>query len=238
MEIEGIVIRTTPYRDQDVMVTIITKDGFVPFCARGTLKMESKNASSIIKFTKSKFNLYHGKEGFWLRNAQIVDSYSKCKANFDCLAVLELISELTVSLIASEDAKNIYSYLDKSLDLLERGFSPKTIAILYIAKALNASGYSMEIDACQKCGSKTSIVGLNIRSGGFVCDKCFNGLNDIKLSAHLLKMVRYIFKVDIDNFDKVEFDDEECEAIIPLLFEFIENVVDINLKSKKLFQKL
>lgn len=238
MEFEGIVIRLTPFRDHDAMVTVLSNDKIRSFLARGALKYESKSGPSVNIYTKSRFQLMRGKEGYALRNGEILDSFQKIKTNIDCLAVEDFLGELTNKLIQSDDAPEIYPFLERSLTLLDKGFSPFTVALIYFAKVLMVSGYSLNVDSCQICGKKDQIVALSYRDGGFICRDCFSPLKHAKWDVNKLKMIRYIFKVDIDNFNKVDFPKEDCLVLINELSKFIDDIAQLNLKSIELLKKI
>ena len=75
MEIEGIIIRQTPFQDNDMMVTVLTNEKIFSFLARGVMKIDSKNASSVNLFTYGQYNLMSGKKGKTLKNSVIINPY-------------------------------------------------------------------------------------------------------------------------------------------------------------------
>ena len=238
MGFEGIVIRQTPFREHDAMVTVLSNDKLRSFLARGVLKFESKFGPAVNIYSKSRFQISRGKEGYALRTAELLNSYEKVKTNIECLAVEDFLGELTNKLVQSDDANVIYSFLEKSLEALNDGFSPWTIALIYFAKVLDVAGYSINVDSCQICGKKDHIVALSYNDGGFICQDCFSALKHAKTSVMELKMVRYAFKVDIENLTKIEFDKKECLSIISDFNHFLEHVDQIKLKSIDLLKKI
>ena len=238
MEFEGIVIRQTPFRDHDAMVTVLSNDKIRSFLVRGALKYESKLGPSVNMYTKSRFQISRGKEGYALRNSEILDSYENIKTNIEALAVQDFLGELTNKLIQSDDSESIYPSLVRSLELLNSKFSPYTVAIIYFAKVLEAAGFGLNVDSCQICGKKDDIVALSYKDGGFICRKCLSPLKHVKSDPMKLKMVRYIFKVDLDNYSKVEFDKRACLEIILELSKFLDDVSQLSLKSIDLLKKI
>ena len=75
MEFEGIVIKTTPFRDQDAMVSILSSNKIYSVLARGVLKIDSKNAHRVSPFTLSRFNVMKTKEGYSLKNGELINSF-------------------------------------------------------------------------------------------------------------------------------------------------------------------
>ena len=238
MNFEGIVIRRTSYNNEAAMVTVLTKEKLRSFLCKGVLKITSKNSSSVNLFTKSNFTVFKGKEGDWLRSGEIISSYPNIINDFNKLAALDFISEITNSFIGTNDTKEIYDFLSKSLDLLNTNFSTLTVCLVYFAKVLKASGYGLDVDSCCICGKKEGIVAVSLKDGGFICDKCFNGLNHQKYDSRKLKIFRYIFKVDLDNYGKINFDDIECKNIIFEIYNFLNMNSQIELKSLALLNEI
>ena len=238
MEFEGIVIRRTSYKEGSAMISVLTKDRIRSFLAKGVLKMTSKNAPSVNLFTKSRFQTFNGEEGDWLRVGEVLCSYPNITKDFERLAILDFISEITNSLIGTHDAQDMYRFLEKTLECLNGDFSPLTALLIYFAKVLKASGYGLDVDSCAICGEKHAITAISYKDGGFICQKCFDASNHVKSDVRKLKIFRYIFKVDTDNFTKVAFSNEECKAIIFELCEFLNFTSQIEFKSLTLLSQI
>lgn len=238
MEFEGIVIRRTTYKEGAAMISVLTKDKIRSFLAKGVLKITSKNAPSVNLFTKSLFQTFNGAEGDWLRVGEVVSSYPNITKSFEKLAVLDFISEITNSLIGTGDAHDMYSFLEKTLECLNGEFSPLTATLIYFAKVLKASGYGLDVDSCAICGKKEAISALSYKDGGFICQNCFDASNHVKTDPRKLKILRYIFKVDLDNFARVAFGNDECKEIIFELSEFLNFTSQIEFKSLTLLSQI
>ena len=168
----------------------------------------------------------------------VLSEKENIKTNIDCLAVQDFVGELTNKLVQSDDANRIYPYLVKSLELLNNRFSPFTVALIYFAKVLDTAGFGLNVDSCQICGKKDDIVALSYKDGGFICRDCLSPLKHVKSDPTKLKMVRFAFKVDIENFNKVEFDKKLCLDLIKEFAKFLDDVAQLNLKSIELLKKI
>lgn len=238
MEFIGIVIRLTPFRDHDAMVTVLSNDKIRSFLARGVLKYDSKLAHVVNIYSKSRFQIGKGKDGYVLRNGELLNSFQGIKDDIYRLGVLDFVGEITNKMIQGSDASLIYPFFERTLELLDQKFSPYTLANIYFAKVLNVSGYSLNVDSCSICGKKDQIVGVSYNDGGFICEHCFSALNHIKMPAIELKIIRYIFKVDVDNFGKVEFDKNNSINVLKVLNSFLEYASQTKLTSIELLTKI
>jgi len=236
MEFNALVLRNTSYRDSDAMVTAINSEKSFSFLARGVRKSTSKNAFSIVPLTYSHFDVLKTKEGFSLKTGFVMESFPKIRDHYEGLMMIDFLSELTIKLIPESDYVKAYKPLTTILHLLEDGFDHLTLAIIYFAFVLNASGYGWNVDSCQKCGHKEAIVACNHAAGGFICRNCFDGSSGAIQDLRLLKIIRYIFKVEPDMYSKIAFEKEECLTILKYLDEFTKNTIQFELKSIKLLQ--
>ncbi len=232
--LEGYVTKLSEYKDSDKIVTILTKDGFYSFHARGVKNVQSKNASSLLLFSYSSFLLeINGKslalkEGALLKEPPYSDSLIR-------MASLSFISELISRLLVIEGDERIFSYLAKVLSLMQEGFSEINLCLFFFAFLLKEIGYSLNVDECVICHSKKDIVGLDINEGGFICKneeesgaKC--------LSSRNLKIIRYIFKSEMENLGSISFESKECMQIIKILSDYLEQILGIKLRSLKTLQ--
>lgn len=236
MEIEGLIIRQTPFQDSDMMVTILSKERMYSFLARGVMKIDSKNASSVNLFTYGRYSLMSGKNGKTLKNAEIINSFPNIRKDFIGLATLDYLSEVTNKLISEDKAFEFYPYFLKTLELLNSGFDAMTLNLIYLAAALKISGYGLDVDECVICSQTSHINAISYKDGGFICVDCFNPLNHLKCSARKLKIIRYIFKVAPEQMDRIEFEKDEVQEILNELLAFASDSADLYLKSIKLFK--
>lgn len=238
MEYEGIVIRRVPFKGDDVMVTVLTKTNIKSFIAKGVLKVFSKNSYSVNKFTKSRLQVFKGMEGDFLRSGEVLESYPNLNSDLEKLTLLDFVEEISNTLLDRRDSGPVYDYLEKLLDCYNRNYQLWTSTIIYFAHVLSAAGYGLNVDSCVYCNNKNNIVGYTLQDGGYVCQNCFDKDNHKKADARKLKILRYIFKVDIDNFERIDFEKAECIEILNDLSNLLTWVSQIELKSIDLIKRL
>lgn len=196
--VEGIVIKNIQYRDYDGIITCISEKGLITFLANGILKLQSKNASSCLLYSKSEFTLEKKNEKLFLTKGKLINSNFKLYESLDNMCCLGIVSECILNFL-DDPGEIIYNSLSKMLEGLNQGFDVFTLCAICLSKIIQQSGYGLEISHCVKCGSKTKIVSLDYAEGGFICQKCVKSINEVD-KIEYLKSVRYTFMVDIDNF--------------------------------------
>lgn len=237
MEIEGIIVQNSPYQEADLIVSVLTERGLVTFKARGVRKLESHNRSVLFELALGRFELLEGKGGLLLKRGTLLFQ-PKTDEDLDALALLGLIKELNARLLSEEDAAEMYPYLKKTILGFQGDCEPYSLTLSYFAKVLKKAGYGLNVDACVLCGSKTGIIGLSYTDGGFVCTRCRSHSDTRLLDALELKIVRYIFKVDLDRFQSITFEKEKARHLLFVLQEFLLEASGLSLKSLTLLGKI
>jgi len=124
---EGIVLRTIPFGDADLIVFFLTPDlGILKTFAKSPLKTKSRFGSSLEPLTHSKIAFW-GKENAALprlTQSDIIHSFQSIRDTLNCfLKVLEIM-ELTLRFIPEREAnKRVYSLLLHTLHNIENNAS-------------------------------------------------------------------------------------------------------------------
>lgn len=220
LEIEGIVLRQVPYKEKDAMMAVLTEKGIASFYARGILSLTSKNASSCIIYAFSRFLLSSRGDKLTLRKGELITSYYQNYSSVNKMMILGVMSEI-VFRISGDDDGRLYPAFKRILELLKDDFDELTLLCIFLAKAILYSGYSLQFEECYQCGSKRNIVAVDYINGGFVCAKCKK--SGVAESPTYLKTYRYVFMVNLDNFNKVKLNQTVCKRLINEFLKFLKD---------------
>ncbi len=234
--IDGYVIRISPYKESDAMVTVLTGDGVRSFSARGIEKPTSKNFASVRQLSYSRFSLNVSASGGASLKEGIPITYVDGKNDFARLAAISFISELTQKMIEGEEHKAKFALLDGAIKALNSDFDPLTICLVYFAGLLNVEGCGPNIDECAVCGEKHNIVGFAFKDGGFLCQQHLESEYYRKTSREL-KIIRYAFMVGPENYTRIAFEKKECISLIKEMADHLETLTNTKLNSLLLLSK-
>lgn len=238
IEVEGIVIRRIPYKENSCMMNVLTKDGLVSFMARGILNTKSKNASSCILFSTSIFSLISKNDKYFLQTGKLVSSNYEIMSSLKKISCLELCAEATLKFQEDLELKNLYPYLVKLIDLLKIDYDVDTLTAIYLAQIIKNSGYSLEYNSCVLCGNKENIVNIDYEEGGFICSDCLKTslkkFND--LDSEFLQSFRYVFMVDSNNLDHYILNKDISKKLISDFVNYLCTSYDIKeLKAMEMY---
>lgn len=233
--IEGYVYSSNDYRDSDKMVSVFTKEGPVSFLARGINKYENKNRGLILPLTYGHFTLEKGKAGGLTLKEGVADSYVDPKGDFTMLAFISFLGELTNKASFFPDNEEVFVFLDAAIKSINK-ISIYTNSILFLSHILSIFGYSPNVDGCLECGRKTDIVSFSFLDGGYYCADHIQNESE-RLSSYRLKMIRYLFKSGLADYDRVSFPDDEAKWALHQLALYAEDIASIHLNSVALLIK-
>ncbi len=256
---EGIVLKTIPYGEADLIVSYLTPDfGLLKTFAKSPRKIKSRFGSSLEPLTYSKISFWGREHASLPRLTQsdIIHSFYLLRERMDYFfKVLEIV-EITVNFIQEmdankkifllfldtlklieEDYKNIKNYSNK-----ENGFKTSDIDLLvnnYKVKFLKLSGFAPKIDSCGRCGGSSS--NFYISQGSVLCEACVkessvlasDGLPSvIRLSLPVMKFYNTLMIWDTSKITRIKPSKNLLEELSNILNLHIKYIISKPLKAK------
>ena len=111
-EVKGLVIRTTDIRESDRLITIFTEEeGVLSAMAQGARSLKSRKMSSTMQFCYSRFILYKKGEYYYVREAELIESFFDLRNSIEGLAlaayIADVLSDVTVA-AEEKELKELY----------------------------------------------------------------------------------------------------------------------------------
>lgn len=247
---EGIVLRTFPFGEADLIVTFLTPDfGLIKVFAKSPRKIKSRFGSSLEPLTCSRVAFW-GKEDAALprlTQSDIMQSFQTIRNNLHVFLKISEIMELTVTLIPEKEInENIYTLLYNTLNSIEHsvaGYSGNSLCGTradedlqgeqrihhnidflvshYKVKFLKYAGFAPKLDVCGRCGEKGFF--FYVSHGAVLCESCAKGIDaPIQISAAMRKLYE----------DLLLWDTEKVQRIKPsqMLLASLSEVMSIHIK--------
>ncbi len=195
--VTGYIIKSVTYLENDAIVTLLSADGLLTFKARGVKKITSKLARLINLYSYVELELTKTGKHYILTNGTVITTNSQIYNSLDSMCLLGLISESILTFLNEVDI-SIFILFNNLIKAINGEFDPFTMTLICLSKISLKAGYGLNVDECVKCHSKLKIVSNSFKLGGFICLNCANG--EALESVEYLKTVRYVFKVDEENY--------------------------------------
>lgn len=224
----GYVLRTVDYKDNDLILSILTEDEIVTVLARGTKKINSKRKSLTHPYSYCEFEVTKSKGGHLALSGGVLLNYpSKVEKSLTLILLLSILSHYILNL---NETNFGYYLFTTSLELIEGEVNPKLILLAILNEIAGHEGLMFNVDECVKCGSKKSIVYFSYEHGGFCCKKCSNHHQN----KEYLSQMRILLKINLSNCDKIVTVTRTTNEVIVRLIEALEDRAGIKFNAKSM----
>lgn len=238
MNIKGVIVRVTPYKESGAMINVLTKDGLLSFYARNIYKADNKNVLLTTPLMYAEFTFSDNKKDLltFKEMTPILDTRNYMN-NYMKLAAIDFINEVTIRLFPEDEMQKIYPYLVKTLELMKEDKRVAALMLTYLATSLRLTGLGLNVDCCVLTKGKTNIVGVSYLDGGLVSKEAYRSSRHKLYSAEKINLLRTIFKVKPEDLDKVSSLKKNIYEILDDLFIYTYDQTGIRFKSENLIKK-
>lgn len=174
----GVVLKTTPLRESDLLVTLFTEDhGRVSAVARGARRSQRRFAGTLQLLVLGRYQLGRPPRGdLWsLEGAEIEREWNQLAMDVVAVAHASYVAELVGALLPAEQPEPEALALIIALwdSLADAGPSPGALRAIELA-LLALGGHRPALDACAACGRTELEAGavFDPSRGGAICRSC------------------------------------------------------------------
>lgn len=228
LKTSGVVIRQTKVKDNDLIITIFTKDlGVIKASARGARGFKNQRAAGTSLFAYSEFVLLPGRELYRVQSCELLESFYSLTQNIERLAFATYIADLTGYTIQEEEGTDrLLSLFLNTFYLFARwGGELRAVKCVYELKLLDYLGFSPCLEGCVVCSSPEATF-FSPAEGGVLCQRC-GGMQKKKISPACRKAMAYILESEDKKAFAFRLSDEvlyELEYHVGhLLAEFVDH---------------
>lgn len=239
-ETNGFIISVTPYRENDGIINLLTKDGVIAFVARGIMKIDSKYGALCQLYNKVEVSLDESRRSGYLNlsGGKITANFRHLYENLEAMVTIGFFVEIIRKVIDDYNALTLYNLLSCCYDALLRSVNLSIIRVVFISQIITATGLKLDVNECVRCKGTKEILSLSFEDGGFVCRKCYNPNRDAISKPLYIKLVRYLFISDYKDAINKDLPIFESEQLFDELYEFLCEQLSITSKSYKLLKKI
>lgn len=174
----GVVLRTTPLRESDLLVVLYTDThGRVSAVARGARRSQRRFAGALSLLVLGRFQLGRQPRGdLWgLEGAEVVREWTRLSSDVVAVAHASYVAEIVGALLPPEAPDPAALQLIVALwdSLADAGPSPGALRAVELA-LLDLAGHRPAIESCAACGATDLEVGavFDPERGGAICRSC------------------------------------------------------------------
>jgi DNA repair protein RecO (recombination protein O) len=232
---EGIVLKSDPFGEADLIVTHLTSGyGIIKTFAKSPRKIRSRFGSSLEPLTYSKISFW-GKEDAALprlTQSDIIYPFDSIRGTLKSFLSVSEIIELTLSFMPERDAnRKVYSLFMETLRAVETGNGTALLFISYKLKFLEIVGYLPRLGSCGRCGRKGNAFYLS--HGTVLCERCSEGY---EASFPILPAAVHLYSCllgwSFSKINRIKPSETLIKELSTLIDEHVKYIMERNLKTK------
>ncbi|MGI6216235.1 MAG: DNA repair protein RecO [Coriobacteriales bacterium] len=181
----AIVLKKTKLGEQDLILTLLSEDGFKIRCvAKGARKPGSTFSARLEVFSVVDLLLYKGKNLDTITEVKVLDSNVDCRRDVERLSYGAVIAELVEdTALEGQETPILFPLTRAGLSSLGRASDEALpfVTSAYLMKAIAYLGYKPSFGECTVCGKPNPLDGsgkFSLSAGGWVCGECLEFAGD------------------------------------------------------------
>jgi DNA repair protein RecO (recombination protein O) len=173
----GVVLKTTPLRESDLLVVLYTAThGRVAAVARGARKSQRRFAGALQLLVLGRYDVRRARGELWsLEAADVEREWTQLASDVFAVAHASYIAELVAALLPAESPEpEALDVIVGLWDSLAEG-GPSPAALRYVELALlELAGHQPALGSCAACGERDLSSGamFDPSRGGAICRRC------------------------------------------------------------------
>ena len=193
-KLNGIVLRSTPYRENGWILTLLTDvHGKIAVLARGVRRNRKASALYAEPFAYSGYSVLFGRGLPVCDSAELIEPFYGVRASLDALSLGQYFLAVASTLPENVPEPGVLRLLLNSLSLLSSArLSPERIKLVYEVRFSQLSGFAPEGYACSECGKPATRF---CPGKGLLCDACA-GTEGFTVTENEQKILNHILRYD------------------------------------------
>ena len=228
----GIVLRAVDYRDNDVMLTLLTKDfGLMSAKAVGAKKPAGKMFAAAALLCCGDYEFYEKDGRFGVRGCQVRYRFFDLQNNYDAYTAACVIADAACKVAQEESADpKLFALVSQALYALDTGGEPKSVLCYFLQRLLYVEGVYPAISHCGVCGEARAVK-FSAEHGG-VCG-AHAQVQDMPLTVEMADALVNMAGVLPRDMKEVKVSEAAAEKLLPALVKYLEGVIGKPIKSAR-----
>ncbi len=172
--IKGLIIRTVDVREADRMITVFSDEmGVISAMAKGARSLKSRQMSATMQYCYSSLVLVKKGEYYWVREADLIESFFDIRRSVSGLALAAYICEVLSYVTTAEPDRELLRLSLNSLYAIAEGkHAVQKIKAAFEIRCAAALGFMPDVLGCRVCESQRGEFFLDVMDGSLLCYAC------------------------------------------------------------------
>lgn len=181
--VDGLVLRSQNYGENDRLITILTKDGKMTVIAKGARSLKSKVKNLTEPFVYANFELNQRDKGIpWIKGGSLNHAFYELRNDIEKLFLATYICDVTNELSGeNSDCSAMLRLTLNTLFAIMNDIRPRAlIKSAFELRSAARSGYMPNLHHCEVCGvDSAASIYFDVMNGALICSDCLNKRGEI-----------------------------------------------------------
>lgn len=212
---EGIVLREIEYKDNDKLLTVLTRDlGKITVKARGVKSTRSKHKAACQLLAFSEFTLLELQGRYTVTEANVREMFSSLRTDIEQLGLATYFAQVCEFVAQEEDpSPELLSLLLNCLYALTKLGKPQLLVkAVFELRLMCITGFLPDLRGCVVCGNELADR-FNITQGCLQCAGCSAEGIRMPLSAATAMAMRYVASCDAKRLFSFHLGDDATKEL-------------------------
>lgn len=236
----GLVLRETPYKEADVMLSVLTEcGGKLSVLAKGAKRKGSRMTAAIQLFTYSEFSMYESNGRYTLNEAEPVEMFYGVRKDIVKLALASYFAEVLEQASDEEtiDPELLRLGLNSLYAISETGIPLEKVKAVFELKVAQLSGYSPNLFFCGICNKNEQLSGFDIQNGSVVCEVC-GGKHHHVIDPAVLDAMRFVLNADVKHVFSFKINEKSMNIFSKITDAYLKTHFGRNFKTNAFYKSL
>lgn len=232
-EINALVLKTTPYKESSLLLTVLTKEnGKQNILCRG-VKKGRRGKLFAEKFAYSKMRIYVGRGVPVVDEAELTESFYPLREDIEKLSLADYFCEVALSVPFGGGDENLLRLLLNSFWMLcFTQTNPVIIKTVFELKFSQQEGFAPSEFDC-RCGKKAEKWSF---SQGFLCSDCAEG-DGVYVPSVVVNAVKNVLCHNGKGAYRIDLDEKSLFFLSEITEKYLEYHTDKRFETLKYYRK-
>lgn len=237
---QGLVIRERTVRENDKIISILTKnDSVINAYVFGAKKLQSRLGASTQLFALSDFSLKMKKDLYTVEYARTKETFYNLRKDIESLALAQYFAQLEEEFAPLHD--NCEEFLRLMLNCLHIICMKKKpllqVKAVFEMRIMCLGGYMPDVMMCKKCGKyEDNAMYYNFSENALFCPDCYKSSNALELG--ILRAIRHICYSEHEKLFNFTLSDEGLKKLSKFTEEYILMKTNKSFKTLEFYRSL
>lgn len=232
----AVVIRTVDYKDNDRMVTLLTKEyGRMSARIRGAKKPTSKLFSASSLFCCGDYSFFEKNGRYGVKGCVIRRTFFGLQDDYDAYTAACFIADVIDKVVQEDDVPSgLFTLTVNTLYALDTGAAPVgTVLCYFLQRLLYIEGVYPSLTVCAVCGGSSPFVRFSVEHGGALCKRCARDHGGTVIDDAFFCALRQLAHTAAKDLSSINISNDVQKRLSAVLIAYLEYMIQRPFKTAR-----